>query len=443
MIIFSTIELYLQQMNIYTNALNETANNTSGKNIHSRFEHSSQICREDEANFQMDRCMRQFTVCFSCPHVIFLQILDSSGSVANSLSSQELFHLLHAPQQPLVDSYGVPLVQHQLQQHYQQQADFFPPPNFLKQQVPSEQVPDNLVVIKTDFNPDYQAFNYEEQYQGSSRQQDVYDESFQEQEGSENVPSVTVFRKSPESTLTSFQEELQTQKDFEAKTNSVIEEDAYYNNAAANPESDNNQDQENYEENANNENHDEDGYSASYYSQADGDNGAIATSYYTTLPNREAAETLATLAAAGSINSNLVHHITNGEKEDTAPTRGDTPIEEDYAEEEEESEDPPPQISKPVTFQTPKGNEAQETTRLSSEHRQRHPMIPPPQPQEEVKDDQEYVDYSEDLDQQGSEHDKGAKGHTESDNEQQPEEDAELSNTNLQFGARIRPKRNK
>lgn len=365
--------------------------------------------------------------------------MDSSGSIANSLSSHELFQLLHAPQQPepqqpLVDSYGVPLVQQpQLQQHFHQQAALFPPSVILKQEVPSEPVQNNLLVFKKEFSPEYQTFNYEEQYQGGSRQQDNYRGNYQEPEESENAPSVTVIRKTPESTVTSFEGEFETQKDYEQKASSVTEEDSYYDNTATKVDDGNIQ--EDYEEN--NE-------ASPYYSEVDGGNSAIATSYYTTLPNREAAETLATLAAAGNINSNLVHHIRNGENEDTAPARGDAPVEEDYADEETGDEELPPQVSKPVNLQRPKEAEVQQTTRLSSEQRQRHPVIPPPpQPEEDIQEDPEYVDYSADVDQQGSKHSQGATGNLESQNKHQHKEDVKSTNTNLQFGERIRPKRNK
>jgi hypothetical protein len=364
-----------------------------------------------------------------------LQILDNGGSLGNSLSSQELFQLLHTPQQqPLVDSYGVPLMQQpQLQQHFHQQAALFPPATFLKQEEP---VQDNLVVFKTEFNPDYQTFNYEEQYQGPSHQRDKYRNAYDEQEESENAPSVTVVRKSPESTITSFQEEFENQNTYKSKSNSVTEEDTYYDNTATNPENEN---QEDYEENNNNASQNEDGSSTSYIA-----NGPLGTSYYTTLPNREAAETLATLAAAGNINSNLVNHIRKGEEENSAPVRGDIPAEEDYAEEEEEEESEEPQINKPLnTFQRPKDTEIQETIRLSSEHKQRHPVIHPHKPQEEVQEEPEYMDYGADLDQQGYKHDQGATGDTDLENKQQHKEDATPTNTNLQFGARIRPKRNK
>jgi hypothetical protein len=235
--------------------------------------------------------------------------------------------------------------------------------------------------------------------------------------------------------VTSFQEEFENQKDYEPKLSTVTEEDAYYENTATKVEDDNTQ--EDYEENNKNANQNED---STYYSQGDEGNSAIATSYYTTLPNREAAETLATLAAAGNINSNLVSHIVNGEKENSAPARGDVPVEEDYADEEEGTEDLTPQISRQ------KETEVQEATRLSSEHRQRHPVNPPPpppQPQEDIQEDPEYVDYGADLDQQGSKHDQGATRNTESENKQQHKEETESTNINLEFGARIRPKRNK
>jgi hypothetical protein len=371
-----------------------------------------------------------------------LQNLENSGSLGNSLSTQELFQLLHIPpqqpqpQQPLVDSYGMPLMlQPQLQQHFHQQAAVFPPATFLKQEEP---VQDNLVVFKTEFNPDYQTFNYEEQYQSPSHQQDKYRNAYDEQEESENAPSVTVVRKSPESTLTSFQEQYENQKTYESKSNSVTEEDAYYDNAATNPDNENSQ--EDYEENNNNAGQNEDGSSTSYIS-----NGPLATSYYTTLPNREAAETLATLAAAGNINSNIVHHIRNVE-DSSAPLPGDVPVEEDYAEDEEkekENEEPLPPINKSQnTFQRQKETEEQETVRLSSEHKQQHPVIHPLKPEEEVQEEPEYMDYSEELELQGYKHDQGAAGDTDQEKKQH-EEDVTPANTNLQFGERIKPKRNK
>ena len=368
----------------------------------------------------------------------FLQILDNSGSLVNSLSSQDLFHLLQNPQQPLLNSYGVHLVQQpQLQQHFHQQAPVFPPANFLKQEEP---VQNNLAVFNTEFKPDYQTFNYVEKYQSSSHPQSNYREAFQEQDESENSPSVTVVRKSPESTVTSFQGQLENQNVYEPKSNSVNEEETY-DNTATNPENENNP--EDYEESHDNNNQNEAESSASY-----GGSGAPATSYYTTLPSREAAETLATLAAAGNVNSNLMNHIRNGETEIVTANRGDTPVEEDYVEEEEEeeeeSEDTTPQISKPSNFPRPKETEVQETTRFSSEHMDRRPVVNPSQHQEHIPEDTEYVDYSADVDQQGLQHGQETIGNTDSGKkEQNIGNNPKSTNTNLQFGARIRPKRNK
>lgn len=373
-----------------------------------------------------------------------LQNLDNSGSLGNSLSTQELFQLLHTPpqqpqhQQPLVDSYGMPLMlQPQLQQHFHQQAAVFPPVTFLKQEEPLQ---DNLVVFKTDFKPDYQTFNYEEQYQGSSHQQDKYRNTYDEQEGSENAPSVTVVRKSPESTITSFQEQFENQKTYESKSNAVTEEDTYYDDTVTNQDNENSQ--EDYEESNNNASQNEGGSSTSYVS-----NGPLATSYYSTLPNREAAETLATLAAAGNINSNLVNHIRNVEDQSSTPIRGDVPVQEDYAEEEkgegEESEQSPLQINTSLnTFQRPKESETPETVRFSSEHKQQHSNIRPHKTEEEVQEEPEYMDYSEDLELQGYKHDQGSLGDTDVEKKQH-KEDVTPTNTNLQFGERIRPKRNK
>jgi hypothetical protein len=333
-----------------------------------------------------------------------------------------------------VDSYGLPLMQQpQLQQHFHQQAALFPPATFLKQDEP---VQDNLVVFKTDFNPDFQTFNYEEQYQGSSHQQDKYGNAYEEQEESENAPSVTVVRKSPESTITSFQEQFEHQNRYESKSNTVNEEDAYYDNTGKSTDKENSQ--EDYEEENNNSSQNEDGSSTSYIP-----NGPLVTSYYTTLPNREAAETLATLAAAGNINSNLVNHIRKSEDQGSVPIRGNVPVEEDYAEEdeqgqrqEEESEQSSVQINKPVTtLQRPKETEEEEGDRPSREHEQRHPGIHATKHEEELQEDTEYMDYGAESDEQGYKDDQGPA-------ESVDLQDATPANTDLQFGARIRPKRN-
>ena len=373
----------------------------------------------------------------------FLQILDNSGSLANSLSSQDLFHLLQSPQQPLLNSYGVRLVQQpQIQQHFHQQTPAFPPANFLKQEEP---VQNNLAVFNTEFKPDYQTFNYVEKYQSPSHSQNSYREAFQEQDESENSPSITVVRTSPESSVTSFQDQIENQNIYETKSNSVNEEETYYDGTATNPENENNP--EDYEEN-----HDDIKQNEAESSTSYGGSGALSTSYYTTLPNREAAETLATLAAAGNVNSNLINHIKNGETQSVTPSRGDAPVEEDYVEEEEveeeeeeeEREDQSPQINKPASLPRPKETELQETTRFSSEHMDRRPVVHPYQHQEHIQEDTEYVDYSADVDQQGVKHGQETIGNTESGKKEQNKgNNTKSTNTNLQFGARIRPKRNK
>jgi len=279
-----------------------------------------------------------------------------------------------------------------------------------------------------------------EKYQSSSHPQSNYREAFQEQDESENSPSFTVVRKSPETTVTSFQGQFGNQNVYEPKSNSVNEEEAYYDNTATNTENENNP--EDYEENHENSDQNEAESSASY-----GGSGALATSYYTTLPNREAAETLATLAAAGNVNSNLINHIRNGETEGVTPNRGDAPVEEDYVEEEmeeEEIEDPAPQISKPANPPRPEETEVQETTRFSIEHMDRRPVVHPSHHQEHIQEDTDYVDYSADVDQQGLKHGQETIGNTESGKKEQNKgNNTKSTNTNLQFGARIRPKRNK
>lgn len=53
----------------------------------------------------------------------------------------------------------------------------------------------------------------------------------------------------------------------------------------------------------------------SYSKKTGNDGGAIATTFYTTLPNKEAAEKLAALAAAGNVNSRLIGQLRKQQQE--------------------------------------------------------------------------------------------------------------------------------
>lgn len=55
---------------------------------------------------------------------------------------------------------------------------------------------------------------------------------------------------------------------------------------------------------------------ATYFNKM-ADNSAISTKFYTTLPNREAAEKLAALAAAGHVNSRLINQLQKQQEGDT------------------------------------------------------------------------------------------------------------------------------
>ena len=346
-------------------------------------------------------------------YFVLFQILDANGGLSNQLSSQELFELFHTAQQPqqqLVDSYGVPLNQQpQLQQHYHQQTALFPNSNFLTQG--NQNNAGTLKTVQGDFSPDFQTFNYEEQYKNAGIPSESYSGDYQEQEGSENVPAVTVVRKSPESTLTSYQKE----NNYEQKANSLIEDNPHYDSNAANVGTDVNS--EDYEEPNNDDNQNEPKAPTAYYSQIDSGNGALSSSYYTTLPNREAAETLATLAAAGSISSHLANHLRNDEQENRTPApknpQPEEEVEEEEYEDEEEQEQPevtpappppqPPQIIKPVVYQRQKETDVRGSTRYPNsnirQQYQRRPAIPS---REETNEDSEDTDYDTDQDSQGT-----------------------------------------
>ena len=343
-----------------------------------------------------------------------------------------MFHSAQQPQQQqqqqLVDSYGVPLHQQpQLQQHYHQQSAHLPQSNFIH---PGGQ--DDLK-IQGDFNPDFQSFNYEEQYRGSSGGQAV---EYQEQEGSENVPAVTVVRKSP----TTYEGQS-----YDQKSNTLAEDTSYFENSAASAIPENTS--EDYEESNVDDSISESKAPTSYFSQIDNGNGEVSSSFYTTLPNREAAETLATLAAAGNINSHLANHLRNEEQGGRAPlTENVQPeeevVEEEEYEDEEEQEQPevtpappttqPPQISKPINFQRQKESDIRGPTRYpNSGVRQQYHRRPTSPVREEDLEDPDGVDYEAEQDSQGT---------------RQTDTDGVKSQSkpsNVQFGARIRPKRNK
>ncbi|KAJ9582242.1 hypothetical protein L9F63_003371, partial [Diploptera punctata] len=350
-----------------------------------------------------------------------LQILDPNAGVSNHLSSQTVRTVPCSTTTSTTTSRQLRCACHQQQpqsQHYQQ-TNLFPNSNYITQ--------DNQGGIKTDFNPEFQSFNYEEQYKNAGGQE-VYSGEYQEQEGSENVP---VVRKSPEGTLTSYQNE-----NYEQKSNSLSEGNSYYDNDANNADG--------YEKSNNNDQNDSKQYS--YFPQVDGGNGALGSSYYTTLPNREAAETLATLAAAGNINSHLAN-MKNGRQEDRAQVTEDdkdsvpaVPQEEEgeeeeeieYVEEEEEEEGDeeqpevtpvpaptqPPQITKPVpvVYQRQKENDVRASIRFPSRQNLRKPSVPIREEGTENEEETRQSDSTEETQQKPS---------------------------NVQFGTRIRPKRNK
>lgn len=206
------------------------------------------------------------------------------------LSHQELVQIINSiPQQHLVDSYGTPLVQQpQLQQHFMQQAHQSAPvpvstnnQQFFQSDLLShiQSVPQS---VKDNFKPQFHTFNYEEQSRSKPiavdfAQSRVTGDFNLEPETSENNPSISI--QSPNEAL------AQTQYVQQYFTNS---DDINVNEN--NVETEGQTDKE----------------ATRILSQLASAGEVSPNMFYSTLPNREAAEALASLQAAGSINSNLM-----------------------------------------------------------------------------------------------------------------------------------------
>lgn len=199
------------------------------------------------------------------------------------LSYQELQQILNSiPQQHLVDSYGTPLVQQpQLQQHFMQQANL-PVQQTLFQPEVLNQIQDVPESIKNNFKPQFHTFNYDEQ----SRQNAVPSEFAQsrvtgdyqiEQETSENNPTISV--QSPNEALAQTQYVQQYFANNDDNVNENVVEDETDKEATR------------------------------ILSQLASNGDVSPNMFYTSLPNRETAETLASLQAAGNVNSNLMKNI--------------------------------------------------------------------------------------------------------------------------------------
>lgn len=240
---------------------------------------------------------------FVSPH----QFVTNAASAP--LSSQDLYQLLNGiPQQQvqqqqqhqqLVDSYGIPLMQQpQLQQHFVQQAAqnipntvninyqslFNSQPQFAQQQESAayfNQIPDTVPQeIKDNFKPQFHTFNYEEQAAKTAKdfaQSRVTADYSIEPVAIESSPKI-VQQQSPQEALAQTQ---YIQQYFATREDNNIVNDNDLGN----------------QDNGN-------GFSQ-ILSQLSAKNEIPSTIFYSTLPNKEAADTLATLQAAGSINNLL------------------------------------------------------------------------------------------------------------------------------------------
>lgn len=203
-----------------------------------------------------------------------------SPPVPGILSAQELVQIINSiPQQSLVDSYGTPLAnQPQLQQHFMQlqttpisqisvsggNQPLFQPEFNQIQDVP-QSVKDNFQ------KPQFHTFNYVEQGHAQSRNQDY------ESQSTENVAVV----KTPN----------------DAVSQSQYVQQYFINN-----------DENNINEN-NVETEEQNDKEATRILTQLATKEVPPNMFYSTLPNRETAETLATLQAAGNVNSNLMKNI--------------------------------------------------------------------------------------------------------------------------------------
>lgn len=237
---------------------------------------------------------------FGQPQPSILAAQHNIVSPPGILSHQELLQIINSiPSQHLVDSYGTPLMQQpQLQQHFMQQAAQSSPVtqiNVLGSNQPlfqpdfANQIPDVPQSVKDNFKPQFHTFNYVEQGRQKTLpnefQSRVTGDYALEPQPSENVQTVAV--QNPNEAL--------------AQTQYVQQ---YFTNNEENNINDNNVEVEEQNEKE----------ATRILSQLATEGEVAPNRFYSTLPNREAAEVLATLQAAGNVNSNIMKTIQNNEQ---------------------------------------------------------------------------------------------------------------------------------
>lgn len=232
------------------------------------------------------------------PTDIYMAPQQLAAASAGQLSAQDLYQLLNTiPQQQLIDNYGMPLVhQPQLQQHFVQQtqpiaatsyqAALNTPQLLQAESAYFNQIPDAISQqIKDNFKPQFHTFNYVEP-------------------APQNYPSkqfaqsrVTAdYSLEPETSANTNVVALQSAQDALAQTQYI----QHYFATREDGNAVNN-------ENVIDDNLSKDGSNkaSQILSELSAKNEISPSMFYSSLPNKEAADRLASLQAAGSINSNL------------------------------------------------------------------------------------------------------------------------------------------
>ncbi|GLV41071.1 hypothetical protein CBL_04595 [Carabus blaptoides fortunei] len=215
---------------------------------------------------------------------------------AGQLSAQDLYQLLNTiPQQQLIDNYGMPLVhQPQLQQHFVQQTQPITATNYqthTPQLLQAEsayfnQIPDAISQqIKDNFKPQFHTFNYVE-----PTPQNVPRKQFAQSRVTAD------YSLEPEASADTTIAALQNAQDALAQTQYI----QHYFATREDGNAVNN-------ENVIDDNLSKDGSNraSEILSELSAKNEISPSMFYSSLPNKEAADRLASLQAAGNINSNL------------------------------------------------------------------------------------------------------------------------------------------
>ncbi|XP_049782599.1 uncharacterized protein LOC126184268 [Schistocerca cancellata] len=365
------------------------------------------------------------------PELLGTAYNNHEPDVQNALTSQDLFQLLNgiAPQgqqQPLVDSYGVPIGQ-QPQLVYQ---TALPQQQGVDALSSFHTTPDNGLLLQGDLQSPFHTYNYPHQFHTVDSNADHFANSqsyYSEQEASDSIPRVTVLRKTPESHGKPLDEHSSNGAQDDSLSEQDSAETSYYSGKVESVPA-RTDDSETRTGNG----------TPSFYSQiGSGGSGVVSTSFYTTLPSKEVADSLASLQAAGSLNTNTV----NNKKSTPAPNRNSIHTADQIVH---------------VGDKVPEGQETKDAN-------------PPADNETKAENSQdyeehvEYVEYEDDPpttdnkdendDSYSNHHTQDTSGHLHSNKQQysdyyqpsyddnSPDESEDAAEPSLEFGARIRPKR--